>query len=369
MASKLKRLADENLLIVQVWLVSRLLLAVIAVTLAVVGRRDLGSVLAQWDVGHFLKIAREGYADPAEMAFFPGLPLILRGFTELGLPAVLAGTVLALACSLLAAFALKRIAGTWGAIAWVLAPTAVFTAVPYTEAPFCAAAFWAWERATQRRWGQSALLAALACTLRVSGLFLVGALVILALTQGNERRRRGVRAVTVGERLAWLILPTAVLAAYVVYLYGLTGSWTAWFAAQEAGWDRGFHWPWEALRNHWDVVWRPTPDHPEWVWLFRAELVSWVVGVVVTLVALFRRRVAEAAWVGVQVLAFSLSYWLMSVNRAVLLWFPLWRQVGEFVESRPATTGWKVVGVLVGLVALAVQGVWAWLYFTGRWSS
>ena len=369
MTRTLRRLADENLLIVQVWLVSRLLLAVIAVTLAVVGRRDLGSVLAQWDVGHFLKIAREGYADPAEMAFFPGLPLILRGFTELGLPAVLAGTVLALACSLLAAFALKRIAGTWGAIAWVLAPTAVFTAVPYTEAPFCAAAFWAWERATQRRWGQAALLAALACTLRVSGLFLVGALVILALTQGNERRRRGVRAVTVGERLAWLILPTAVLAAYVVYLYGLTGSWTAWFAAQEAGWDRGFHWPWEALRNHWDVVWRPTPDHPEWVWLFRAELVSWVVGVVVTLVALFRRRVAEAAWVGVQVLAFSLSYWLMSVNRAVLLWFPLWRQVGEFVESRPATTGWKVVGVLVGLVALAVQGVWAWLYFTGRWSS
>ena len=197
MARTLRRLADENLLIVQVWLVSRLLLAVIAVTLAVVGRRDLGSVLAQWDVGHFLKIASEGYADPAEMAFFPGLPLILRGFTELGLPAVLAGTVLALACSLLAAFALKRIAGTWGAIAWVLAPTAVFTAVPYTEAPFCAAAFWAWERATQRRWGQAALLAALACTLRVSGLFLVGALVILALTQGNERRRRGVRAVTV----------------------------------------------------------------------------------------------------------------------------------------------------------------------------
>ena len=162
----------------------------------------------------------------------------------------------------------------------------------------------------------------------------------------------------------WMIRPELP----VVLMTGYTESFDE-VAAQEAGWDRGFHWPWEALRNHWDVVWRPTPDHPEWVWLFRAELVSWVVGVGVTLVALFRRRVAEAAWVGVQVLAFSLSYWLMSVNRAVLLWFPLWRQVGEFVESRPATTGWKVVGVLVGLVALAVQGVWAWLYFTGRWSS
>ena len=43
-------------------------------------------------------------------------------------PAVLAGTVVALACSLVAAFALKRIAGAWGAIAWLLAPTAIFTA-------------------------------------------------------------------------------------------------------------------------------------------------------------------------------------------------------------------------------------------------
>ena len=366
----MRRLVDENLLVVQVWLVTRLLFAVIAVALAVTGRRSLESVVAQWDVAHFLLIAREGYADPQEMAFFPGLPLVLRGFMEIGLSPVLWGSILALACSLVAAFALKRIAGTWGAIAWLLAPTAVFTAVPYTESPFMAAAFWAWERASQRRWGQAALLAALACTLRVSGLFLIGALVILAISQGRRpSRRTGARDGGLGARLAWLVLPTAVIVAYVVYLYGLTGTWTAWFSAQEAGWDRGFHWPWEAIANHWEVVQRPTPDHPEWVWLFRAELVSWVVGVVVTLVALFRKRVAEAAWVGVQVLAFSLSYWLMSVNRAVLLWFPLWRQVGEFVESRPDTTGWRVVGVLGGLVALAVQGVWAWLYFTGRWSS
>ena len=357
-------------MIVQVWLVTRLLFAIIAVWLAVSGRRTIESVLAQWDVGHFLTIARDGYADPAEMAFFPGLPLILRGFSALGLPVILMGTALALVCSLAAAFALKRLFGQWAAVAWLLAPTAIFTAVPYTESPFMAAAFWSWERATERRWGQAALLAAVACTLRVSGLFLIGALVILALTQGRRpSRRQGVQDGGVGARLAWLILPTAVLVSYVVYLYGLTGSWTAWFSAQEAGWQRGFHWPWEALRNHWDTLWRPNLDHPEWPWLFRAELVSWIVGLLVTLIALFRRRVAEAAWVGVQVLAFSLSYWLMSVNRAVLLWFPLWRQVGEFVESRPHTTGWRVVGWLVGVLAVAVQCGWAWLYFTGRWAS
>lgn len=363
MARALKRLQGDALLVVQVWLVTRLLFAVIAVAVAATARRPLEAVLAQWDVAHFLLIARVGYADPKEMAFFPGLPLVLRGFTELGLPPVIMGSLLALACSLVAAFALLRLAGRWGAVAWLLAPTAVFTAVPYTEAPFCAAAFWAWERATQRRWGQAAALACLACTLRVSGLFLIGALVILALTQRREAGE------TFVGRLGWLVLPVAVIATYVTHLYGLTGSWTAWFSAQEAGWQRGFHWPWEALRNHWGVLWTPNPDHPEWPWLFRAELISWLVGLAVTVIALWRRRIAEAAWVGVQVLAFSLSYWLMSVNRAVLLWFPLWRLVDECVAAREGSRGWRITGGVIGVVALAVQGVWAWLYFTGRWSS
>lgn len=361
--ARVRRLEDANLRILQVWLVTRLLFAVIAVALAVMGQRPLESVVAQWDVAHFLKISQEGYADPKEMAFFPGWPLVLHALGLTGVSKVLGGTIVALGCSLVAAFALKRIAGPWGAMAWLLAPTAVFTAVPYTESPFCALAFWAWERATKDKWGQAALLAAGASTLRVSGLFLFGALVILALTQKLGRGQ------ALAVRLAWLVLPAAVLAIYVAYLYGLTGSWTAWFSAQEAGWQRGFHWPWEALKNHWNVLWAPNLEHPEWPWLFRAELISWIVGLLVTVIAVAKRRIAEASWVGVQVLAFSLSYWLMSVNRAVLLWFPLWRLVGDFVESRPATRGWVVLGWVAASLAVVVQGVWAWLYFTGRWSS
>ena len=38
---------------------------------------------------------------------------------------------------------------------------------------------------------------------------------------------------------------------------------------------------------------------------------------------------AEASWVGIQVVAFSLSYWFFSVNRAILLWFPLWIMIGS----------------------------------------
>ncbi|MFV0452722.1 MAG: hypothetical protein ACK5LS_10885 [Propioniciclava sp.] len=354
---------SDALIVVQVWLATRLSFAVLAVALAITGGQNLDAVVAQWDVAHYLAIATGGYTDPQQMAFFPGWPLILGAFDAVGLPPVLLGSVVALGCSLAAAFALQRLGGRWAAVAWLLAPTAIFTAVPYTEAAFCAAAFWSWERARKDRWGQAALLAALACTLRVSGLFLVGALVILAITQ---KRRRSDR---LGTRLAWLILPAAVLVAYTAYLYGLTGSWTAWYSAQQAGWQREFHWPWEAVAQHWSQLWVPNADHPEWVWVFRAELVAWAVGILVAAIALIRKQIAEAAWVGVQVLAFSLSYWLMSVNRAVLLWFPLWEQIGSFVESRPASRGWIVLGWGAGLVAFALQMVWAWLYLTGRWAS
>ena len=58
----------------------------------------------------------------------------------------------------------------------------MFTTVPYTESLFCAAAFWAWERARADRWPAAAVLAASACTLRVSGLFLIGALLVMIIT-------------------------------------------------------------------------------------------------------------------------------------------------------------------------------------------
>ena len=98
--------------------------------------------------------------------------------------------VLSLACSAVAAVALLRLGGPWAAVAWLFAPTAVFTTVPYTESLFCAAAFWAWERARADRWAAAAVLAAVACTVRVSGLFLLGALAVMVLTSPRPRPAR-----------------------------------------------------------------------------------------------------------------------------------------------------------------------------------
>ena len=76
---------------------------------------------------------------------------------------------------------------------------------------------------------------------------------------------------------------------------------------------------------------------------------------------------------GIQVLAFSLSYWFFSVNRATLLWFPLWIMIGRWVGWRPEPRLGRIAHRSVVGLAFALEIVlmiwWSWLYFTGHWAS
>ncbi|MSS44783.1 hypothetical protein FYJ43_01655 [Cutibacterium sp. WCA-380-WT-3A] len=374
-----------GLLVAQTWLGSRAILLIVAVVVMAGYHRTFSQVTGNWDVQHYMSIARNGYADPLEMAFFPGLPALLKGGSLLGIPMEVTGVILGLIGSGLAAWALFRIGGVVPACLWLIAPTTVFTVVGYTEALFCAAAFWAWERARAKRWWSAALLAAVACTLRVSGLFLVGALAVLAVVgDGDEghptsqaaRRRRTTEIV---NRLSTLLVPTVVLAAFAGWLHRLTGSWTAWSQAQTKGWGRGFTTPVETLRHTLPAThaetWQSTygAGATGVAIMFRLELVSVALGIVVFLYCLIRRRWASASWVGIQVVAFSIGYWYMSVNRATLLWFPLFVALGEASRGPSKPPGlvllWRgIMGIIVA-VDLAVMVWWGWRFFTGGWAS
>lgn len=350
------------------WLATRALLLLVAQQIMVTTGASLVQVLSNWDVLHYVTIAEHGYRDPLDVAFFPGLPLLMRLVAAFGLQMVPGAAVLAQVASALAAWALHRIAGPWVASLWLLAPMTVFTAVPYTEPFFCAAAFWAWQRGLAGRWGQVALLASIACSLRVSGLFLVMALGVMALVQGGRR---------FGQRLldcVWLVAPVAVIGAYVVFLHHHTGTWTAWYSAQGAGWQRNLSWPWEALRATWPLTaesyW---PGRPEVPVMFRLEIASVALGYLTAIWCLARRRWAEFTWVFVNVVVLSSSGWFFSVNRAVLLWFPLFTMLAGLLAWRPrgraGLAAWRVVLIVLLVVDLAAIAWWAWLFGTGGWAS
>lgn len=352
---------------VQTWLGTRLVIALVAAWTLIVEHRTLSAMFSGWDVEHYLAIAANGYANHDLVAFFPGWPMLIRLASSIpGSSPVVLGTGMALVASGFAAAALYRLAGAPAAIAWLLAPSAVFTVVPYSESVFCAAAFWAWERAVAKHWTAAAVLAAAATSFRVSGLFLIAALAVLALTQsGTSQARLG--------RLARLGMPLAVLGGYLFYLRLTLGSWTAWYDTQTHGWAREFTWPWVALQHTIDAAMPGGyADSMGWSPMFRFELISMAVGVLVALIMLFRRRWGESVWVGVQVVAFSFSYWFMSVNRAVLLWFPLWELLGGLgkAKGRRKLPAWRLgVNWVLVLFAVAVQAWWAWMFFTGQWSS
>ncbi|NDL57867.1 hypothetical protein F7O44_12350 [Phytoactinopolyspora sp. XMNu-373] len=319
----------------------------------------------QWDFHHYRGIAEFGYGgEPTGVpneAFFPGLPGLLWLGHQIGIPHVVTGLFISLVAGGIAAVALGRLGeleggpavGRLAVLAWVCAPPAVFLAAPYTEALFLACALPAWLAARRGNWLMAGVLAALACTVRVSGIFLAIAIGVHWLTTRQAARS--------WSGFGWLFLPLVPLAAWMAYLKNLTGNWLAWLDAQAQEWNREFTWPWDAWANTWNAAFGGTQS-PGFAWMFGAELVATLIGVALTVVLIVWRRWGEATWVGLQVAAFATSYWLFSVPRATLLWWPLWIGIALLAVRRRWVL-WVYLAVSVPLMS-----VWAVVFLTGRWA-
>ncbi len=360
-----------------VWLAGRVSLWVIAGAtgwMFVATGQDVVPALdrwQQWDFWHYAGIAIHGYGgEPTGVpneAFFPGFPGLLWLGAELGLRHVTAGLIVSLLAGAVAAVALGRIGeleggqriGRLTVLVWVVSPTAVFLAAPYTESLFLAFAFPAWLAARRQHWVAAGVLTALSCTVRISGVFLAAAVAVQWLTTRREAVERTGRPWWSG--LGWLFLPALPLLAWSVYLESRTGDWLAWLHAQADGWDRHFSWPWTAFDTTWQAAFGGTQS-PGFAWMFRAELVAMLVGVVLTVLLVRWRRWGEATWVGLQVIAFGTSTWFFSVPRASLLWWPLWVTIAMLAARRR----WVLWGYLA--VSVPLMSVWAAAYLTGRWA-
>jgi hypothetical protein len=364
--------AQAGRVAVQGWLASRLLLLIVGLFVMWDHGWSLRQTFVHWDVEHFVNIATSGYSELTQTAFFPGLPLVMALFSLIGIPNAVTGTLLALAGSGFAAWALYRlaggrVAGAVAVLAWSFAPMAIFGFVAYSEAPFCALAFWAWWFAREKRWGVAAGLAGAACMFRVTGVFLILALIALAFLLPRAVPRKPWERV---HRLVWLAIPAAVVALYGLYLKITFGSWLTWFQAQAEGWSRAFHWPWEAWKTTWDVVFNQ-PEYGTQASIFAWEILAIVIGVAVTIWACLHKKRAQGVYVGAQVVAFSFQVWFISVARSMLTWFPAFLVLGP-LASRPLTglpQRFRQIGLASALVAETVLMLWwAHRFFTGAWA-
>lgn len=372
----------------RIWVLSRIAVFVFAYNIAWVtqprdkfGPRSFGHLFERWDWLRYQGIAAHGYSLEARhgssIAFFPGYPLILRIAHFVFGSWVFTGLIISFVSGAIAAVALSRIIamearerfGTGerglsrtrtavreGTLMWVFAPAAFFLAVGYTEAPFLAFALPAWLAARKNRWLLSSVLMIGASAIRINGVFEVVAVAVLFLTQVKPRKVRD-------WLRAWpFVLPMLPVLAYMAYLWNWTGDWDAWQHAEQKGWNRHLTDPVHALLNtvRYGFGGKVLPANNAWE--YQLEIAAMVVGAALLVWLLWRRRWAEAVFVGLSVVSLGTSHTYLSVPREMLLWWPLWAVLGVWTVRRP----W--IRTVYLFVSTPLMFTIAYLFLMGLWA-
>lgn len=325
--------------------------------------RDALEIWNSWDTPHYLDIAAGGYdpaGDPALIAFFPLLPILIRAGSAIA-PPLVAGLLISYLATVAAAIGLHRLARLDGGspavarnavLALNLAPTSFALVAPYTEPLFLALVTWAFVRARRDDWLGAGVLGLLASLARLQGILLLPALAVEALARPGRARRR--------------LLPLLLVAAGPLVYLGI--NWLVYgdplfFADVQR--TIFFHQaapPWEVLGDLWHGVADVTWDQ-RWAMVFVAPLVAFVVLAAVfgwTLVSR-RSRPSYATYAGLTLLSLAMLTWPISTPRYLLGVFPLFLAV-----AGPSRRRWIGVPLLVGSVTLLLAflsqfavGAWA----------
>lgn len=333
-------------------------------------RADPGlSIWDQWDATHFIRIAQHGYATSLaqpryDEAFFPLLPLLIRGVMAFGIgpvAAALAINTLALvvACRYLYDLAEATVGAGLGSRAVLfltLFPTALFLVVPYSEALFLAGAVPSFLFARQRRWLPAGIAAAVAVGSRPVGIFLVAGLVVESMRQ--KRFSVGdIRSAAVG-----LVVALLPLLVYGGYLWSTRGSPVYFLTAQRVSWQRTFVGPVTSFTNSVDGMLSVRVDPGPFADLRRywrmaesaGEIAAVILAVVVVVWSVRRREWGWATFVGLTTSALATSTYYYSVPRMLLSLFPVMLFLAAVTRAHRtiyfAALSVSVIGLCLGTV-------------------
>jgi hypothetical protein len=372
----------------RIWVLSRVAVFAFAWNIAWVtqpkskyGPRGFGGLWDRWDWIRYQGIAAHGYSlrarHGANIAFFPGYPLILRAAQTVLRSWLYTGLIISFVAGAVAAVALARIialeaetafgagpdgesktrtAVREGILLWTFAPAAFFLAAGYTEAVFLAFALPAWLAARRGRWLLSGLLLAGATAIRVNGLFEFAAIALLFVLTVKPR---GIRAWLKGSPLLIALVP---FVAFMAYLHSLTGSWSAWHDAEVNGWNRHLTDPLHALVYTWRYAFGGKILPAYNAWEYQLELLAMTVGAALLLWLLWCKRWPEAVYVGASVVTLGTSHVYLSVPRELLIFWPLWAILGVWTVQRP----W--IRTLYLCISVPMMFTVSYLFLMGLWA-
>jgi len=297
---------------------------------------------SRWDTGFYLSIAENGYRYEGErlpsVAFFPLLPVFVRGLGALTGDALLGGLLITNLALLGAAYLLYRVAQqAWGHEAaeravWYLLifPTSFFGSAIYSESLFLFFAILALYLARRKVWLGAAMAGVLAALTRLLGILVAPLLFFEWLGEQKEWRREN-------KGFSWKGLaasgaPFLGTGVYMLYLQLTFGDALA-FSHASAAWGRMASSPLQAISGLFE---RPVQGWMAAISAGSLPLDNWVDLLFVLVfigfgtVLLFQRQWSEGTFVLLGALLPLSSGLLMSQRRYIWVLFPAFILLGRW---------------------------------------
>lgn len=336
--------------------------------------------LGTWDAAWLMQIERVGYFRPflggapggpipipqqgirdtpyhvAQEAFFPGLPLIVRGVAAVtGLSPLDAGVLTVFLLGAVASAAVWYVARellgedtAFRATAlWLFFPGSLVLTLVYAEGLTIVGSAFCLLFLLRRNWWLAGVAGAVATFSQPVAVAVIACCAWAAGVEIYRRRERGALVALVAP-----VLSSFGILAYMLYLYAKTGDILRWYRVEVYAWNSGNGW----RQNTVDIL-SGTFRHPSFVQT--SILGAFLLLALVGLVLMVFWRPPAIIWVytvGVVVLALD-STPVGVRGRVVLVAFPLIVALGRVLRDRAAIVLAGVFGVFLTLLTFMTLGL------------
>ncbi len=291
--------------------------SITAKTWAVSKEKSLLPYPAYWDGNWYLSISKDGYfikpGEESNVVFFPLYPLTVKMVkTITALPWETAGMLVSIMAIILAtSFLYKEIKEQWdkdtakrSLFYMLIFPSAFFFSIVYTEALFILLAILCFYNLRKEKWWLAGLMAALATLTKTMGIiFLPISLLAYIL------KYRKVRA-----NVLWLMLPIVSLGAWMIYCHYQLGDFLSFVHGQQF-----FHRPVGGFS--WSGLWSAITIGDKTIMFI--DSLSGLLAIITGIILLIWKKFTYALYVVLGVLIPIVSGTWQSMNRYVLVLFPM----------------------------------------------
>src|SRR3990172_8224228 len=284
----------------------------------------------KWDSPSYLDIAKNGYRKFGDemwvrIVFFPLYPFFIRLFALVLKNYKLSALVVSNLAYVIACFYLYRLvlrsyteeAAIRSVLYMSVFPTAYFFHAGCTESLFLALTIASFYYARGDRWLLAGLIGMLASATRITGIFLVPALLIEYLSQ------KEFRVSNIKLSFIYLGLIPIGFTAYLVINYLTFENAFAFLKAEKEYWHKTPSPPWIRLQGAWDYLWWKEGAPALRVTVGGAEFVFGIFGLLCTIWTFIRLRVSYGVYMLLTWAAATSTSFLLSVPRYTLSMFPL----------------------------------------------